>query len=202
MRYVNQLQHPHLLYVTRTTLDEENREYGRTTTVKSSGCGLCAAIMALDRLLTDYKFDLPDAIQLAYDVKANLRVGTDYAAFAPAVAERFGLRLETATDVEAVRRCLRTGGVAVVLVGGDRDDHVGLFCKGGHYMTIISEEPDGRLAILDPAYSVERFKRDGREEARSGKVEIKNEIITICAADVLHEETRGKKVPYYLFWRG
>lgn len=201
MRYINQRQHPHMLYVTRTTLDEKNREYGRTTTIKSSGCGLCAAIMALDRLLPDYKFDLPDAIQLSYDVKANLYVGTDYVVFAPAFAEKFGLRLETATDVESVRRCLRTGGVAVVLVGGDREGHVGLFCKSGHYMTVISEEPDGRFAILDPAFSHTRFKEEGREEVRNEKLDIKNNIITICDADVLHEETRGKKVPYYLFWR-
>lgn len=62
MRYENQREHPHMLYVTRTTLEEKEREYGRTTTMKSSGCGLCAGIMMLDRLLPKYEFSLEDSI--------------------------------------------------------------------------------------------------------------------------------------------
>jgi len=197
MRYVNQRKHPHMLYVTRQSLDERNKEYGRTTTIHSSGCGLCAAIMVADRLLPHYQFDLPDAIQLAYDVKANLRVGTDYEIYGPAFAEKLGLRYEMTADVEEMRNCVRTGGAAVVLVGGNRDGHIGLFTKSGHYITVIGEEPDGRLAILDP--SLEPGKYD--EEGRKGRVEIKNDVIILCDAQVLHGETEGKPGPYYLFWR-
>ena len=201
MRFVNQCEHPHLLYVTRCNLDDENREYGRTTTVKSSGCGLCAAIMAADRLLPEYQFDLPDAIQLSYDAKANLNIGTDYAVYAPVFAEKLGLRYEVCADIDGVRRCLRTGGVVVVLVGGHQNGHKGLFCSAGHYMTIIGEEPDGRLTILDPAFSPKRFKEQGMEELRAEYIEVKNDMITICDADILHGETIGKPGPYYLFWR-
>ncbi len=201
MRYVNQCEHPHMLYVTRCNLNDENREYGRTTTIKSSGCGLCAAIMVADRLLPEYQFDLPDAIQLSYDVKANMDIGTDYALYAPAFAEKLGLRYEACANVEGVRQCLRTGGAVVVLVGGSKNGHKGLFCAFGHYMTIIAEEPDGRFAILDPAFSHQRFKEQGMEEIRAEYLEVKNDVITICDADVLHGETTTKSVPYYLFWR-
>ena len=84
MRYENQRKHPHMLYVTRTSLEDEEREKGRTTTIKSSGCGLCAGIMAVDRLLPFYEFSLEDAIQLSYDSDANRVVGTSYVRFGPA----------------------------------------------------------------------------------------------------------------------
>jgi len=197
MKYVNQLEHPHMLYVTRCELDEKNREYGRTTTIKSSGCGLCAAIMVADRLLPSYDFDLYDAIQLSYDAKANLDIGTDYELFAPVFAENLGLRYKMTDSLKALRHCLRTGGAAVVLVGGKREGHVGLFTHSGHYMTVIGEEPDGRLAILDPSLSPTKYE----EEGRKGRVEIKNDVIVLCDAQILHEETEGKTGPYYLFWR-
>ena len=45
MKYINQREYPDWLYVTRTDMDEEQRERGRVTTVASSACGLCAAVM-------------------------------------------------------------------------------------------------------------------------------------------------------------
>lgn len=38
MKYINQLDFPHWLYVTKTDLDEAEREKGRTTTVATSAC--------------------------------------------------------------------------------------------------------------------------------------------------------------------
>ena len=89
MKYVNQLQHPHMLYVTRT--DPEYGDSGKTTTIKSSGCGLCSAIMVADRLLPSYDFELEDAVTLSYSVEANRAAGTSYSRFAPAFAEKLGL---------------------------------------------------------------------------------------------------------------
>lgn len=196
MRYVNQLQHPHMLYTTRTTLEGEEREKGRTTTIKSSGCGLCSAIMVADRLLTDYQFDLPDAIQLSYDVEANYRVGTSYKRYAPAFAEKLGLRLEITSDPERLRSCLRTGGAAVALVGV-REGYVAVFTRGRHYVAVVGEEPDGRLAVLDPAYYEGKYE----EEGRKGKVEMKNGVIALCSMEVLQEDAVKDSDAYYLFWR-
>ena len=86
MKYISQLDFPDISYVTRTDLEGIEREKGLNTTVRSSGCGLCAAIMAADRLLVNYTFDLADAIALSYAVKANYKKGTCYKRFAPAFA--------------------------------------------------------------------------------------------------------------------
>ena len=197
MRYVNQLDHPHMLYVTRTELEGAARERGRTTKIAKSGCGLCSAIMVADRLLVNYKFDLDDAIQLSYDTKANHRVGTDYQRFAPAFAEKLGLRLEMTSDPEQLLRCLRTGGAAVAHVA-EREGYTAVFTHRGHYIAVIGEEPDGRLAILDPSYKEGKYE----EEGRKGKVELKDGVIALCTPEVLHEDTkRERDVVYYLFWR-
>ena len=197
MKYINQLDYPHLLYVTRTDMEGYDKERGKTTTIRSSGCGLCSAIMVADRLIPNLEFSLTDAIELSYEVKANFKRGTNFGRFAPAFAERLGLHLETSKDLNDVRRCLRTGGAVVILVDGDHDDHIGLFTKGGHYMAIISEEADGRFAILDPSYKPGKFD----EEGRVGKVEVRDDMIVLCDGAILEEETAGKPVPYYLYWR-
>ena len=197
MKYINQLDYPHWLYVTRTDMDEEKRNWGKTSTVKSSGCGMCSAVMVADQLLPNCDFELPDAISLSYEVKANHQRGTDYSRFAPAFAEKLGLRLETSFDVEDVTRCIHTGGAVVVLVGAHREDQ-GLFTRGGHYMAIINQEADGRFVILDPSLSPTKYE----EPDRKGKVEIRNGVIVLCDPKTLaNEAVANGKVPYYLFWR-
>ncbi|MBQ4505214.1 MAG: hypothetical protein II983_06020, partial [Firmicutes bacterium] len=76
MKFVRQLDYPEWIYVTKTEMDEEARKHGETTTVASSACGLCAAVMVADRLLVNYEFELADAMELAYETKANHKVGT------------------------------------------------------------------------------------------------------------------------------
>ena len=98
MKFVNQLDYPEVPYITRQEMeDEASREKGKKTTVATSACGLCSAIIVVDRLLVNTELSLEEAIRLSYASKANLRIGTDYTVFAPALAERFGLDLEMRT---------------------------------------------------------------------------------------------------------
>ena len=197
MRIVNQKQYPHIPYITKTSMEGEEREKGKLTTIASSGCGLCSAIMVADRLLPDYEFELEDAIALSYAVEANRKLGTNYKRFAPAFAEKLGLRWEPAEDPGKLLECLRTGGAAVVHVAGDREGQVGLFAHVGHYMTAIGVEPDGRIAILDPSHMPDKYDIPERQ----GKVEIKNGVITLCSLEQLATECAPKDPPYHLFWR-
>ena len=197
MKYISQLDYPDMPYITRTSLEGGQREKGLYTTVKTSGCGLCSALMVADRLLVNYDFDLEAAIQLSYEVKANTHVGTLYRKFAPAFAEKVGLELVMSGDPEQLRHCLRTGGAAVVWVGGDREDHVGLFSHFGHYIAVIGEEPDGRLAVLDPSYKEGKYEEEGRQ----GKVEMKNGIIALCSMDDLQADKKTPETLSYLFRR-
>ena len=198
MLYVNQLDHPHLRYITRTSLEEEAKEKGKLTTVKSSGCGLCSAVMVADRLLPNCNFGLYDALDLSYATEANHRGGTDYKRFAPAFAEKMGFKYESTNDPERLLYCLRTGGAAVGHVGGDREGHIGVFSHGGHYVAVIAEEEDGRIAILDPSYKENKYEEEGRQ----GKVEMKYGVAAVCDVQVLVEDTANRNPHFHLFWRG
>ena len=197
MRYVNQKEYPHIPYITCTKEDHPQHERGKTTTICTSGCGLCSSIMVADRLLVDYKFELEDAIALSYEVGANYGAGTARIYF-PVFAERMGLHHEMVSTMEEVKNCLRTGGAVIAHVAGDHGDRVGIFSHVGHYVVVIGEEPDGRLAILDPAYLPGRYD----EEGRKGKVEVKCGFISLCSPEDLHEDTKYRQPDgYHLFWR-
>ena len=197
MKFVNQRDYPHWLYITQTDMEGADHEWGKTSTVFTSACGLCCAVMVADRLLPNCDFELSDAIDLSYAVKANYRRGTSYIRFAPAFAEKLGLRMEVSDDLEDVRRCLRTGGAAVLLIQGDRDGKTGIFAHGGHYITAISEEPDGRIAILDPYFYEGKYE----EEGRKGIVEVTRGKIILSEGKYIQQEASVKSKPYYMFWR-
>ena len=197
MRFINQLDYPEEPYITRQDMeDEKAREYGKTTTVATSACGLCAAMIVVDRLLANVDFSLQDAIQMSYDIRANRKIGTNYSVFAPALAERFGLDLEMTNDPERLLYCLQTGGCAVAESGGDRDGYIGVFTHTAHYVVVIAVQKDGRLVILDPAYKEGKYD----EEGRKGKVEVKGSLL-ISDMKYLLEDTEGVENGFNLFWR-
>jgi len=196
MRYVNQKKYPDMPYITCIKPDHPGHERGKTTSIKTSGCGLCSSIMVADRLLPSYEYELEDAIALSYKVGANASSGTGRKYF-DAFAERFGLEKKEANTPEELKECLRTGGCAIVHVGGDSKGRVGLFSHVGHYIVAIGVEPDGRIAILDPAYEEGRYE----EEGRAGKVEVKNGVIALCSPEDLHEDTLTRQPGAYILFR-
>lgn len=197
MRYVNQKQYPNMPYITRTSHEGEAYAQGQKTTIASSGCGLCSAIMVLDRLLPTYNFELEDAIALSYEVNANYNIGTSPERFFPAFAKKFGLRYENTANQEDLRNCLRTGGVGIVHVRANQTEYKAMFTKSGHYMTVIDEEPDGRFAILDPSYVPGKY--DAGEDG--DKVEIVWDVIALCPGDILEKEIGHHRPCYHMFWR-
>ena len=195
MKYVNQKEHPEIPYITCTNPEHPKHERGKNTTVCTSGCGLCSSIMVGDRLLPDFEFSLEEAVALSYEVGANTGLGTGKKYFY-AFAEKFGLVCRVADTLEEMQECLRTGGAVIVHVGGDREGRVGLFSHVGHYIVAIDVEPDGRIAILDPAYQPGRYD----EEGRAGKVEVKNGVVALCEPELLHEDTLNRQPGAYILF--
>ena len=197
MKFICQLDYPDMPYITRTSFEGEDKIKGETTTVKSSGCGLCSSIMVLDRLFVNYDFTLQDAVELSYSVQANAKRGTTYSLYAPAFANKFDLDYVKTNDIEDVVYCLQTGGAVVAHVGGDHDGHIGVFSHGGHYVAVVGVEKDGRLAVLDPSYKEGKYL----EEGRVGKVELKNGCIALCEREVLQKDCSNRDPSFHLFWR-
>ena len=193
MLYISQLSYPETPYITMTDTPEE--EYGKTTTVKSSGCGLCAAVMVADRLLISPRFDIKDAVALSYESGASRSRGTDYALFAPAFAKKLGLKYEKTSSILKLEECLKYGGCAVAHIRAHKDGSKPYFSDYGHYVTVISVDKDGYFAVLDP--SLRPGKYDTPE--RRLKVCVKDGIC-YCKKDVLFADTEWSTKEDRGFW--
>ena len=64
-------------------------------------------------------------------------------------------------------------------------------------MTVISEEPDGRFAILDPSYVPGKYAQGEDFD----KVEIVRDVIVLCPGDILEKEMAKHRPSYHMFWR-
>lgn len=201
MKYINQLDYPKMQYITLTGHpDPERRAFGLKTTIAGSGCALCTAVMIADRLhICEGKFEIEDARQLSYDCGANQKGGTVGAVYFPAFAEKFDLELVRTSDADEMLRCLHTGGVVGVLVSGDHDDYHGVFSdRWMHWIVAVSEERDGRICVLDPAYEDGIYEKGDRK----GKVEVISRGFSRVSVQVLLEETATVKAGgFCLFWR-
>lgn len=196
MKYINQLENEHIMYACNMEDMTPEKEWLHHSSFAKTGCGLCSAVMVADRLLIDPDFTIKDALQLAYETGANHAPGTDYKLFAPAFAEKMGLRLLMTSDMEDVKRCVRTGGAVVANSGGDREGWTGVYTHGGHYVVVISETEDGRLCVLDPSLREDKFN----EEGRVGKVEVAGKF-TYCEPEILRKDTENRTPSFYCFWR-
>ena len=159
MLYVNQRENEKLMYICNTEDISAENEWMHHSSFAKTGCGICSAVMVIDRLLPNTDFSLTDAIQLSYDTKANHEPGTDYGIYAPALAEKFDLKLKMSSDPEDLLHCLKTGGVCVVNVGGDREGWAGVYCGIGHYIVAISQIEDERICVLDSDMYDGKFDR-------------------------------------------
>lgn len=204
MKFINQNDYPDMKYLTVT--DKPGDPYGTSTTVKSSACGLCSAIMVLGMLRPDASFTVEEAVQLSYDTHANHQLGTDGKIYFPAFAEKFNLRYRSTNALSDVEECLRTGGTAIALVANRAEEgYVSVFTRKEHYITIIGKRCDGLFEILDPNLYEGKFE----EPDRKGRVQLMGQI-ALTDGDVLTAETekivrRSENADltkaYHLFWR-
>jgi hypothetical protein len=225
MKYVNQLDYPHLLYKTGLKLDYDyylaNKEridasnFGPLkfepgmkplanpqTTVAPAGCGLCCAVMAADQLTPNSTFTLEDALDLSYASHANEGIGTEYDPFAPAFAEKMGYEFKGTNSLEELDAWLATGGVAVAKAGGDRKDgHIGVFTHGWHYILVFAKRTDGKYAILDPSQTPTKYDEPGRKELQESGDLIVDGNILYATGKILAEEVKLFDPGFYMFRR-
>lgn len=190
MRYLNQLEYENIPYPTNA--EDPTSDYAVKGNIRMAGCGLCSICMVVDSLCA-IPFSLEECRDLSVSVKANHTVGTDMQVLAPAVAEMFHLSLQETDDPAQLADCLHSGGAAVVHVGGDHDEHIGIFSDVGHYIVAIGES-DGEFCLLDPAWRPDKYL----SEPRRSKVR-QQDIYLYASADTLQLDTVTRTPAYYLF---
>ena len=191
MLYLNQLDYRHIHYehnVSNGGVPQERRN------IATSGCGICCACMMVEHLTTP-QLSIEECVRINYAAGANLQIGTRMGSLGPALADKFNLKFEATKDVDAMLRCLQTGGRVIILVDGDREGYTGLYSHGGHFILAISYDGEN-LCILDPSYKDGKYQ----EEGRVGKVQV-NYPFTYCKPEYIVEDSLNREAPFFLFWR-
>lgn len=127
MKYINQLEHPDVVYYTNVKREGYTREQMKSS-IKASGCGLCSLCMAID-ILTDKSLALEECVKISEECGANAGPGTSMPILAPVIAEKFGLEYSHTVELSDLIEHLRCGGVAIALVGVPEGEKIGLFSE-------------------------------------------------------------------------
>lgn len=191
MLYLNQLEYPHLKY--NHNMAHGGPPEGRDT-VKTSGCGLCCASMVVDQL-TDKSLPIEECVRLSEDNGASQGIGTSMKVLGKLLAERYDLDFSYTNEVDEAIAHLQKGGRVIALVGGSRDDYVGLFAKVGHFILLVSYDGE-EFCILDPALSDTKYT----EEGRVGRVRVDKPFLYSSKEEIVLA-TEAQKTRYYLFSR-
>lgn len=192
MLYLNQQKYSSMPYPCNTSDPED--EWGRNTSIKEAGCGLCSACMLVDQLSIK-KLSLKKARQLSEETGANWKRGTDMKILAPVLASEFDLLFSITDDMSKLICHLREGGRAIVNVGGDHDGYEAVFSRGGHYMILISYK-EGWFCLLDPSQRKNKYNKGVQE----GEVRVNGHFI-YASKKILKKETENRTPAFYLFSR-
>lgn len=192
MRYLNQLDYEAMPYPTDTEHPES--EYAVHGNVRMAGCGLCSVCMLVDKLCAA-PFSLEECRDLSVSVGANHAIGTDMQILAPAVAERFGLRLSITNDIAELTNCLRIGGTVIINVGGDHDSYIGTFSNIGHYIVAI-QESNNEFCLVDPSWTEVKYQ----SEPQCSRVRQQGKLL-YATAEVIQKDTETRDPAYYLFYK-
>ena len=194
MKYINQLIHRDIPYHTNVR-KEGVSEIDRIRSVAQSGCGLCCVCMMIDQL-TNMTLTIEDCVKISEECVANHSTGTDMKVLGPVIAEKYKLNYSETNELSEAIAHLQCGGhiIAHVVVPEGKD--IGLFTKGGHYISLIST--DGKeFCILDPSYTADKF----HIPERIGRVNDSHAPYLYCDVNTVHAETKEGKIKYYLFSR-
>ena len=191
VKLINQNDYEDVIYVTKTEKPEPDKTNGLKTTIASSGCGICCGVMVAQ--FFGYDMSIKEAIQLSYDYKANTGFGTKYKQYSEGLCAKLDLTCERVDTKEKLYKCLDDGGCAVANVGGDHDDHIGLFSHVGHYIFIYKHVKDD-VYILDPGIEPNKYK----EESRINRVKFEDEFVIGNINDLLSDAT-NRETPFFLY---
>ena len=122
-----------------------------SATVATSGCGVCASLMALMNL-TKYKVSLKNWTKALRDAGCRANEGTDMDAVCAYMKKKYGIAFTKTTDIDKLVAWMKKGYGAIANVGAK-----GYFSSDGHFVYVAGIEKNGKLIILDPYYYSDKW---------------------------------------------
>ena len=158
-----------------------------TATIKSGGCGVCAAVNVVGAL-TGKAISVRVMRDLAVNGGARVSGGTDMRRLASLICGKYGLKVATTSSLPELQRHLIRGGVAICNSAGR-----GMFSTGGHYVVALGIL-GGKVCIADPGLYTGKYST----AARKVKVQVSGDLI-FADAETLNADCIGRAPRYYLF---
>lgn len=159
-------------------------------TVKSGGCGVCAAVNAIGAL-EGKCVSVRVMRDLAVNGKARVPGGTDMAQMMRLLAQAYGVQYRTGSGAYDLRKHLEAGGVAICNAAGR-----GMFSGGGHYVTALGLI-GGKVCIADSGLYTGKYST----AARRPYVTVSGDLI-FADLSVLDKDCTGRWPRYYLLSEG
>ena len=155
-------------------------------TVATSGCGVCASLMALENL-TKYKYSLKKWTNILIKARCRGNDGTDMQKVCALLNKKYGMEYRLSTSLSDVEKCLKNGGGVIANVGGK-----GYFSSEGHFVYVARLNNNGTVCVLDPYYYDGKYKQtvNGINRAKYFKYNKKTHELT-CKPSVLAADRRG-----------
>jgi hypothetical protein len=192
--YINQLDYEDVEYRTHAS-NPEDETFFKHGNIGCAGCGLCSGSMLVS-YLTGRQMNIETFRDLAYLSRSNSDIGTDMQIYSRALADRFNLISHSSDNTDELIKCLLHGGAAIINVGGDHDDHIGIFSDVGHYIFAKGFDRNlNEIEILDPAFRKDKFSIPGRREY----VRVKDYICYASPA-AIELDTQNRTPAFYLFY--
>ena len=157
-----------------------------TATVKSGGCGLCAAVNAVSAL-TGRSVSVLEMRDLAKACGARVSGGTDMKRLCRQLCDSYGLQCIQTNSLTVLTDHLQKGGVAICNTAGR-----GMFSTGGHYVVALGAL-NGKLCIADPGLYAGKYNN----ARRKGAVTVIGDLL-LTQPQVLEADCIGRAPRYYL----
>jgi len=157
-----------------------------SATIKSGGCGVCAAVNAVGAL-TGKSVPVSVMRDLAVSCGARVSGGTDMKKLTGQLCKTYGLKCIQSNSLAQLIAHLKDGGVAICNTAGR-----GMFSTGGHYVVALGFLGD-RLCVADPGLYTGKYATARRRTA----VQVSGDLLLTDAA-TLDADCVGRWPRYYL----
>ena len=182
MNFYCQLDYKHISYPSPSSINGN---------IADNGCGVCCASMVVEALC-DTLFPIEISARFSKESGAREGFGTNMAILAPAIANKFNLKVKATLDTNEVLQFLNDKkGLVIANTIGDHDDWIGVFSDSRHYI-VLCEANGNTVGVWDPMYREGRYDIEGRK----GKVKVEGFTAYSDFSNVVNDCV-GK--PYYMF---
>lgn len=182
MYYYNQRDYGNIPY---------NRPNGDKKTVAESGCGVCAACIAVNSLIGRELFTVSSMTKFSVDNGGRDNYGTDMTVLLKAICKKYpDFSYKTSNSETDLVNHIRKGGMAIINQG----DSYNLFSTAGHFVTAVQMFANDVVDIYDPDLYDGKYRSYGREN----KIELATVYGARVKASEIGKATADRNPAYFL----